>query len=476
MPDIRKLFYDKPIIILTVLFLVLSCIDIIYATAVKRAIIYDGSIWFSDIVSNQNSFNFEMFWGVRTRGFVNFINTLPVNIAAVLLHVKSKTILALIFSLPFFLNNFLLLIFHYFLTLRTKRIDIFLSALFLHCSIIIPLNMYAIVEISLATSILMLLFHYLCANIEYKKTDIFFIAILTAISYLSTEATVYCGILLFIFALKLAKKQDNKKSRAIKLFIGINCLLISLFQLYLFHHFSLDYINETRADLELSFFKDALKSYYFKIDIFFSSLLALAILNKNRFKNFFILTLTAICVSFFVYTVITGDYVSSGFFEKRFIPCILLPLLFIVNTLFPPTNSERFETITYNILLLVLIWGCLNLLFSVNNSYVFEKTVKTLVSATENSTETFIDPDKDLANIYEKGSAGSYLFNCDTYTYDGLNFSRERNITKIILPSKQNGCPDTFGFTETELVLPFSSIPIKSDYADLSKIKEEFTE
>lgn len=478
---IKKIFNDKLIIIVAVVFIIASLIDIIYASLVQRGLMFDGCIWFPELLSRgeiKHSFYFNLMWNWRARGFIKLINELPINIAILVFHIKSKFLLSVIFSFPLFLNTFLCLIAQYLLTLRSNRIDILLSALCLQAALIIPISMYSIVEINLAAAIMLLLFHYLVADIEPKKYDYVFIFLLTVISYYITEVFVYCGIIMFFISLYYVKKADTKKKKFIKLFIGLNCFLISIFQFYCLSWLLNDYNSSERVLEEYIRIFNYFKTYYFKVDIFLFFLIIFVFFKKSRFKVILFSSILIAAFVFFAYVVYNSEFISACFFQKRYIPYIFLPFVIIINTLYDVFSkhfkSERINNIFYNLFMILFIIGILNISFSLLNSYVFSKSVKEfkVITSKPEFKGKLISPSVDLKDFYNRDVA-RFLFNCNTYMYDKLIFTDEYKFDTFLTPFEEADtiCPQKFYFDAEFLYLPFSELSIKNSYWDLTEIK-----
>lgn len=155
-------FKNKEIFYLTVLFVILSIIHIVWATLASRGLFIDGSLWFPEIL-NSLSENGYGFWFVddRTRWISNFINQLPINIAYSF-GITNKQFLLAMFTLPLFLFPFLANMLNIFLAKRTKRYDIVLFSLFLYSFGILPAIMYSVVEVYTGASLLFIIIPLFC--------------------------------------------------------------------------------------------------------------------------------------------------------------------------------------------------------------------------------------------------------------------------------------------------------------------------
>ena len=229
-------FKNKEIKILTIIFIILSFIHIIYASVVGRGLFIDGMWWVPHILDSldENGYGFYLFDG-RSRVFVKFISQLPMNIAYYLPFIgKNKDALIFFFSLPLFLFPFLITMFNLLLAKRSKRYDLVFAALFLYAFSILPSIMYAVVEAFIATSFLLLLWHYFVADIDYNWKDICAIVFLCIFSFSSTELVIPFGILIFLLSLKKIKIPLRDKNSVVRLFISITQLCASFVTFYMY--------------------------------------------------------------------------------------------------------------------------------------------------------------------------------------------------------------------------------------------------
>ena len=114
-------FKDKTIFLLFTIFIVLSIIHIVFATAINRGLFADGFLYVPEILDKLSlqGYGFQLIED-RTRIFINFVNQLPMNIGY-WLGIESKKILLFLFSLPLFLFPFLVNLYNIILAKRTKR-------------------------------------------------------------------------------------------------------------------------------------------------------------------------------------------------------------------------------------------------------------------------------------------------------------------------------------------------------------------
>lgn len=473
-------FKRKNIFVVGLIFFTLSIFNIIYCGIVQRGLIYDGVIWFINILDkmSDNEWCF-MFWSFyRPRGFTNFINELPMNMAYHIFGISSKNILAFIFSLPLFLFPFLATIQHYILAKKSKRYDIVIFSIFLYSFFIIPISMYSIFEGMLAASVFFLLFHYLISNIDYNIKDILILILLILISYNSHECNACSGLLMFFMSLFYAKKSDTKRKKVIKYFIGINALLMSIYYSAYYFFVPPDFLNTTRLTADIESLKYFLSQYPFYIYLFFLFVLMLTIFKKKHYNIKEIILLSFSLIAAFLYILFNNLFFNNAFFVMRYFLFPVLPFLmiicFFIDIKNVSHNKYKINLMYSNILIIVLLFGILNTVIQVNNSYWFDRTKKNLTEKIEMNKNNLISPNYGMGEDFYKQIPCSIFYICDTYTYDSIAFQNRYYINKLITIDEKNAyCPSTFYFIDDNLVLNFSTIKIKNKFWDMTNIYDE---
>ncbi len=474
----NNIFLNKKVKGLAVFFLIISILHVIYASCVQRGAIADGSLFILSILDKFSDGNWGFMSAVdcRTRLFVNVMNQLPMNIAYHIFNVDSKYWLSVIYSFPLFFYPFIFVYFNYALAKRSKRYDIAVLGVVLYSVGILLGIMYAVVEIFLAVSVSLLLFHYIVAKINYTKWDIAAVIFLTIMQFNSHELVAYVGYMMFLASLYYAKSEENLDNKKVKYIAGIGSLLASVYLTFWF-------IFTPNIKEAERFFHDTFHSF---IDMqFHSSLLILLFLylflwvlfKKEVFSTKNIITISLINLIGVAFMIMHLDiYSSFAFFHYRLWPCIILPVIILyiwLSDVYKIKHSEVFYT---NLLAITLCTGIVCSIWQLNNSYRFDKIVDRLNAKIDKVNKTFINPDKDLVKLYN--SQKNMFFYCDTYFADSVLFQNEVDINSVIMPSKKEGCPSEFSINEDEETfdVPFYEVSIESKFWDLRNVADKLEE
>lgn len=87
----NELFKDKSILILFVVFTILTVINVLYASFVQRGIVFDGSIYFVNLLNGfSNEKWFYTILNHRPRNNIIYLWQFPINFAYHILGISSK--------------------------------------------------------------------------------------------------------------------------------------------------------------------------------------------------------------------------------------------------------------------------------------------------------------------------------------------------------------------------------------------------
>lgn len=480
-------FKNKEIFYLTLLFIVLSIIHIIYATIADRGLFIDGSLWFPKILNSLSAKSYGFYLvDDRTRWVTNFINQLPMNIAYNI-GFSDKNFLLSMFSLPLFLFPFLTNIANIFLAKRTKRYDIVLCSLFLYSFCILPAIMYSVVEVYLGSSLLLLLFHYFVANIDYNWKDILLIVLLCLGSFGLTELAIFQGIFVFFLSFHLIQRCKNRKSKIVKAFIAICQLLAAIF-VFLVNYFVLPGIqhetqmffsetyNEER-NMFLTFWKEP---YLVEAVTFILFLIILFFFKKKKMKkNIMILIITLYILLFGVIVYFRGIFLYNyNFISYRVVIFLIFPLL-IFSLFLQETLKKYFhKNILYNFFIIILICGITNTLIQFFYSYKTNDLQERFFYIVDKSHGKFIHPEeKLLKNIYL--AKDNIFFVVLSPTSDYLSLCPEKKIDKIVLPfSRKTVMPIFRKFKidpiKDKLFLHFIEVDLSNEFWDMTIIEQQY--
>lgn len=385
-------------VLLTVSFLIVSTVNILYASVVQRGLSFDGSLAFAQLLENfgNNDGKMHFFAFLRARVFISYLQQLLLNVACLLFNIKSKTIMGFLFTLPFFLYPLSVTVWNWFLVKRTNRYDIFLISLGIYCLFVLPSQIWADIEAMLAIPLFLTLFHYLCADIKYKKLDIALMIFLTVVAFCSSEAIIYCGPLMFLSSLFYAKKSTDKTAKIIKRIIGLCGLLMPVSYFFYYIDDLSILVNEgTRFFGEINFYMDSL--FYqcpYLIMICAMVVILYASLKKKPFNTvekstlFFLSAVT-------IYLTFTKNYFSIYMPVEgcRVLLFIVLPIVMIFVTAkdFKTCNAEISPAKFQNLIITLLLVGIVNTCVQINNSTIYRNCLSSILNQVKSHPETIVD-------------------------------------------------------------------------------------
>lgn len=478
--EIENFFRDKTIKIIFVIFSVLTVISIIYAAFTQRGLLYDGSIYFLNMLNRFAAGDWMYsISDIRSRGNIIVLWQIPVNIAYHIFGISSKYWLSVIFSFPLFAFPAIVTYLNYPLSKRSKRYDIAIMAFAIFIFFSIPTGFYSVVEVLLAAPMFFLLYHYSASDIDYNVFDICAIIFLLIISYNSSEIVVYSSIFLLFSALYHSRKEIKLKNKIIKYFIALNALLMPFSYFYFYSKFPVDFLFKERILFEIGEIIEFLTMKTTLSDYIFLFILILIIIyfNKSYFstKTKYIIT----GIFSFVFLILFREYpISYQFFPRRIIFFLVFPIFMFIPILIDVFSnkicSKKLNVILYNTFFVILIVGIINTMYQIENSYLFHKTISEYKHFINSEKVMFISPTDNNQKFYDN-KFHNLCFNCDTYTIDSIIFNPNYKIKSIVMNNnKSEDCPKVFYFKENTLNLPFcTTIDVKNKYWDISLLKQK---
>lgn len=232
----ETLFKNKIYRVVFVAFIIVSLIHIIYATVTCRALYLDGSFYLISQLNNLGIGDFNYVINLKqTRFFMMMLLQLPVMISYHFLFVKSKFVLMLIYSFTQFILPFAALMYNFYLTKRTGRIDVLFWNLFTYGTILSLFMIFPSAEIFIGVTFNFILWNYLVSKIEYKISDIAVIVFLVMMMFGTHEYIIFVAPLIFILHFFYFYDGISEKSAAMKRIIGWGSLSAALFNIiYMF--------------------------------------------------------------------------------------------------------------------------------------------------------------------------------------------------------------------------------------------------
>ena len=228
----EQLKENKQFKILFIIFILLSVIHIVYATITMRGLYCDGAFIMLEQLNNFSSKIYKLtIDSAHPRFMMSFLMQFPVMIAHALFHIKNKFVLTGIYSFVQFAIPVILLLFNFMLTKRTKRLDILFWNIFTYGVIICPFMIFSVVESIIGFTLHFILWNYLCAKIDYKKTDIIFILFLLTMMFGTYEYVTFLGIIFFFAHFHYVMKEESFKIQFVKILIGFGSLASAIYNI-----------------------------------------------------------------------------------------------------------------------------------------------------------------------------------------------------------------------------------------------------
>lgn len=436
-------FKTKYVIALSIIFLIVSLFFCFYASICRYGLFFDGEIFILDILDkladNKPGF-FIMNW--RTRQSIVFLQDIFVNIAYYIFHIENKAILVNIYCFTLVFLPFSIILLQYILAKRTKRYDIVIFNIILYSLFILPGLRYAVVEIYTSAPLFLLLYHYLCAKIDYKKRDIFFIIFISILLYNFSELIIVCGIIMFFGSLYYIKFENRFKNIAVKLFIGINVLFASVLTLSqnidLSHYV---FSNNNVFEYIFNLIRERKVIYNSYFDIFFIlCILILFFFRKKINKPIFIILVFA---SVFIEAILIS-------YKDLFDPCsiyMLYPYLVIAIIIFYLYLSDLYKkylhkNILFNISIVSLIIGIIYTVLQIVYSYDISQDIEKFIRFVDKNKSVFVD--EKLLKNYEKDSS---IFSTYSHGLSYMLYSDDYVIDRYIV-TKQKDVPDDVSYID----------------------------
>lgn len=487
-----KPFLDKKnlIKILFSLFIIVSIILVAVASLGRAGLKYDGMWWFAHILDelSYGHFFIETEWQWRSRGFINVVNQLPVNIAYHVFHIKSKYWLGVIFTVPLFLFPFIVTLYQCHLAKRTKRYDIAVLALLLYGLFIMPTLTWSIVEIILAAAIFFLLFHYFVSDIDYKWYDLIVIFLCVLISYNSTEAIIIAGLVLFFSSFFYLRriKTAGLKNCITKYFIAVNSFIMPF--VYIAFYKNAEDVNfwyETKRCIETYLITYMIHCKYspFILVLVLSVSIIIYIYFKNKISkkmiylilfSYFLCILLSVVQNYQHIFLILSCYLFRILMYGALVIVMLLPVLFdISGNIRKIKNKIRYYFIIA--LCAVVTTTCFQILIS----YLFYINTNYMVEDVKKSKSVIYIPSKlNLGNkAYNLGSMNRFYHWCDSLPYAMIVYSDGYEIEKLVSCTVDMNRNETRFYDSAidgtdKICLCYTCLTVKNEFWDLSAVYE----
>ncbi len=425
-------------------FIIVTVIHVLYATITMRGMYLDGSFFFIQLLNSfaQNHFTIVYDTG-HPRYLVWVLTQFPVILANFVLYIHNKYILMMLYTFTQLALPLILIYAQYKLSCRTKRLDLFFWSLFSYCVLMLPFNIFLLVETPIVAILIFILINYLIAEMEYTKADIALISFMVLGLAVSTEFFMFVGAMIFIASFFYASKEEQLRNIFIKLFIGIGSLFASIF-IFIYVMMVPDESNEVLrfAGEALDFFP-----YLFNLCSIFSvaAVISLAVMffKKDKITSVIFSIILGINMLLMIKLLCSFGYSLSPVDEGHFrtIPFWAIPLIVMGIFIFEFYKGKINEVKFQNYLCVVLICGIFQSCWQIVNTYHWDKNLKYMKQELLNCTEPLYLPfEHDEISSFFNPQLRRYIW-YSVYTPTSILFSDPKK-KAILLTGYEEESPD----------------------------------
>lgn len=471
---------NKQLKFLTLIFVIVSVIHIVYAAIVMRGLYFDGVSYFITVLNNfANGNSGFVFDDGHPRFFAVMMAQCPLYLF--FLGIKNKFALMMLFSFFHFLLPLLILFWNFNLTKRTKRYDIFFWSLFSYCGILILFSVYSIVESFLCGLLFFVLWNYLASNIKYTKWDKVCILILLFSMFGIYEYVIFLGIGFFVASVYYSIKTENMQDKFEKLFIGTGSLIAALYSLL--YTLGVDGNNNEifRFFNEAIDFLPKLLNLNASMTILAVVLFIICCFLKKKFNN---ISISVVFIFFAIAFIrllsikyLSVNPVLEG--HLRTIPIWVFPLIFLSMFLSDVLKKEIDEVKLHNLFCIVLVLGIFQTCWQMINSYYWNENIQYMNRVLNKSTTPLFIPSqhKEISS-FNNNKLRRYIWHC-VYSVTSIAFSETYKQKTLLVNYDKINEKDNFTFREVLyipanndnlMVVPLggNAINVKNQFWDLT--------
>ena len=473
---------NKIFIFLFWIFILASLAHISYAIYVHRGMYCDAAFYMMTFLSDfsQGHHNFQYALD-HTRIAMEIFQQIPLFAFDIIYHSKNKYLLMGIYTGTQFLMPILALLWSYYLSKRTKRIDVFFWSIFSYGAIVCTYMIFSVVESITGVILHFILWNYLVADIEYKKRDFVLVIILLILMTGTYEYVVFLGIVFFIahFHYVFKDKNISFKSQLLKFIIGWGSLAISIFDLVYMTKVPGENGEITR------FFKECYDffPYILNLNSLFS-VITIGILFLLLFKKKKIgITLTFIICCIYVFAFIhlyntpMDSIIPMWEQHMRSVPCWAMPLIFIcmyIKDLFGEIDKTKFSNYICVALICCIAQSC----WQIVESYYWNKNIQYIKEELAKTDDLLYIPSEHEAVISDfiEDSLRRFIWH-GVFVSTSVLFSDDYKQKTLLVNYDEQQNEGNGNYRDLLYVVPNSekmSIPfggyinIKTDYWDLT--------
>lgn len=476
MEELRK---NRQFCLLFILFIIFSIIHILYATMTMRGMYCDGGFFMLEQLNNFSSNIYKIsFDETHPRVMVSFLMQFPAMFAHGFMHLKDKFVLMGIFSFSQFFLPFLFVLWNFFLTKRTNRIDILFWNLFTYGAIICPFMIFSVVETIIGVMLNFILWNYLASKIDYKKRDILFILFLIVIMFGTYEYVAVLGIIFFLAHFHYVVREKSFKNQCVKTFIGIGALAASVYNIVFM------FKTEGESGEILRFLGEATDFFphLLELNSIFSILTIIVLLflafKKEKISLPFVGFIFVLYVVAFIYLVNIPLFSVYPMWEQhlRTIPCWFIPLLFTF-LIVKDMISDKINYKKYSNFICIALMCCIfQTTWQMVNTYYWHQNIKYMNSELSVSNEVLYIPSEheEISGFHNK-ELRRYIWH-GVYPVTSILFSENYNQKTLLLTYDEQQDPGNgtyrnllYVISDKKMSVPFgAAIDIKNYYWDLT--------
>lgn len=369
---------NKALFAFCLCFLLISSLFIAYATHTMRGLYEDGAFYMTEALNTLSQGSFHIHTdNEHPRIIMSVLQILPVYLAY-FSGAADKFFLMKLYSFNEFFLPLVILIFNFFLTLRTKRTDVFFWHLFTYCLILLPFSIFACVESYIGAGLHFVLWNYLVSQTKIRKRDAVVILFCLFCMFGTYEYVMFLGFIIFFAHFKYILEEKSLQNQCFKTLIGLGSFAASAYTIW----FMLKVQGESGEIAR--FFKecyDYIPHSFELCSLFSITAVILLILfspaKKKIHPAFYIIPIGIFAFEFYrLLSIPTQSIYPMWEQHLRSIPCWAIPAIFIIMAVTDKCRTEINHARYINLITIVLLCGIAQTAWQINNTYYWDKNIK----------------------------------------------------------------------------------------------------
>lgn len=467
--------------ILLWLFIIITTIHVLYATFTIRIAYMDGVNQILQILNSISANKVEIYLDIEhTRFLSNAIMQMPIYIASWLKIFTTKYSLAALYSFVWFAISPILIYWNYKLSKRTNNYDTFIIGISLYSMLFLLYQIFAVVETPMTILMVLIIYNYITARINYTLIDKAILAFLVIILFSSHELILFCGPIIFAVSIFLANKESNKNNRITKLAAGIAMLFASAFDLLYIISIKGNegeiarYLNELIVTIPF-----ALKTNFLitAIGLIILTTTIIIFKSKKEITPKYITIFSLIIFYVLFYMIQNLDIYINPVIEGHYrVADIIFPLILFLLAIKDIKGIKIPPVIQNNVLTITILTGIALTLWQMNNTYWWNKNIEYMQNKLKKCESPLYvpDPNEHPISKFFENDRRNYIWHAD-YTAISILLAKEYKIKTILgIYDKQyedaNATERNLLFpADDTLHMPYVKVKIKNKFWDLTE-------